>query len=291
MKKLYTVFFSVLLFSASTFGQIEDRLSYLLDSDVKQYVQPFVNSVSTALNSSMYHSASVSDLVGFSIGFQGMFVFVPDDQLRFTPTGLPAGYSADHNTATIFGGDGAYYNGPYGYITYPSGLEDVKNIPMIIPQIGISVLGTEALFRYFPKIDVGETNLGYFGIGIKHEISRYFPMLPLDIAAQVFYSKLEVEKYMTSKNLSINLIASKTFAILCVYGGLQIESSTMDLTYTFTDPNNIGIGERDINLSIDGDNSFRFTAGFALELGFFVLNADYGLGNQSVVNGGFSFEF
>jgi hypothetical protein len=147
------------------------------------------------------------------------------------------------------------------------------------------------MIRYFPKIDMGGTQLGYWGVGVKHSASRYLPKLPLDLAAQVFYSKLEITDIMSSKNLSINFIASKKFAIITAYGGIQIESSSMDLTYKFTDPNGVVGGEKDVSLSLDGDNSFRFTAGAALSLGFFVLNVDYSLGNQSVLNGGFSFEF
>ena len=57
-----------------------------------------------------------------------------------------------------------YYAGPDGYITLPPGL-DVTSVPMVMPQIGISFMGTEALFRYVPKIDVGGKDLSLFGLG------------------------------------------------------------------------------------------------------------------------------
>ncbi len=289
MKKLFTAFFSLIIIQASVFGQFDDRLDYLTDKEVGKFIQPFVNYVGTSLNSGMYHSASVSDVFGFTFGFQGMLIFIPEDQKTFTPALDKEGYTADKPTATIFGKEGAYYSGPEGYIVFPGGL-DLNNVPMFVPQIGISTFGTELLVRFIPKISLGENELGYWGVGVKHSISRYFP-LPLDVAAQVFYSKLEVTDIMTSKNLSINLLASKNFALVCLYGGIQIESSSMNLKYTFKDPSGLYGGERKIELDIDGENTFRFTVGAALELGFIVLNADYSIGNQSVINGGLSFEF
>lgn len=294
MKKLLTFCALFTLTANLSFAQLEDRLAALTEANVKMYAQPFATAFGTAMNSGGYHSANVSDLFGFSISFQGMYILVPDDQLTYSPV-LPANYSTKPS-ATIFGDKGAAYAGPDGYITTPPGL-DLKQVPMTLPQITVSLLGTEVLLRYLPEIELGNggEKLSFLGIGAKHSISRYIPLIPIDIAVQVLYNKFEITKLMESKNLAFNAHASKTFGILTPYFGLQYESSSLDLEYKIEpDPNSgdpvIRAG-REIKTSIDGDNSFRTTLGAALGLGFFVLNADVNLGSMTTFSGGISFEF
>jgi hypothetical protein len=107
----------------------------------------FATAFGTAMNSAGYHSASISDLFGFSISFQGMYIMIPDDQLTFTPV-LPTGYVSNKSTATIFGNKGGAYAGPDGYITLPPGL-DVTTVPMVMPQIGLSFMGTEVFLDMY----------------------------------------------------------------------------------------------------------------------------------------------
>ncbi len=293
MKKTLTFFVLFILASGISYSQWEDRFNSIAEGNSKLYAQPFATAFGTAMNSAAYHSADVSDLFGFSISFQGMYILIPDDQLTFTPT-LPAGYVSNKSTATIFGTKGGAYAGPDGYVTLPPGL-DVTTVPMVMPQIGISLLGTEALFRYVPKIDVGGKDLSLFGIGIKHSVSRYIPLIPVDVAIQILYSTFEVTDLIDVKNLAFNAHASKTFGILTPYFGLQYESTSLDLTYEIKgDPLS---GDPDlrtdkkVSLSLDGDNSFRATLGASLKLAVIVLNADVSLGSQTVFGGGLSFEF
>lgn len=293
MKNILTLLTLFALTTTLTFGQWEDRFQKIAETNVKQYTQPFATAFGTAMNSGGFHSADISDLFGFSISFQGMYIMVPDDQLTFTPT-LPDGYVANKPTATIFGSKGAAYAGPDGYVTLPPGL-DVNKIPMAMPQIGLSFMGTEALFRYIPDIDVGGKKLGLLGIGVKHSISRYIPLLPVDIAAQILYSTFKITDLMDVKNLAFNAHASKTFGIIAPYVGLQYESTKMDLTYEIKgDPLSGDPSlrqDRKVSLSLDGDNSLRATVGAALKLAVIVLNADVSFGSQTVLGGGLSFEF
>ena len=293
MKKTLTFFVLFLLSSNLSFSQWEDRFQKIAETNVKQYTQPFATAFGTAMNSGGFHSASISDLFGFSISFQGMYIMVPDDQLTFKPT-LPEGYVSDKPTATIFGNKGAAYAGPEGYITMPPGI-DVNKIPMAMPQIGLSFMGTEALFRYIPDIDVGGKKLGLFGLGIKHSFSRYIPLVPVDFAVQVLYSTFKITDLMDVKNLAFNAHASKSFGIIEPYVGLQFESTKMDLKYDIKgDPLSGDPSlrqDRKVNLSLDGDNSFRATLGAALKLAVIVLNADVSFGSQTVLGGGLSFEF
>ncbi len=291
-KTAFAVLF-MLIFSLQISAQLEDRFSYLLEKDFTEYAKPAVTSLGVGLNSAGYHDAYVSKLFGFSVGVRAMFIFVPDDQLTFTPAGLPEGYSAGKETATIWGDKGAVYAGPLGYITYPGGL-NVSTVPLAYPQAAVSFMGTELMVRYLPDIDLGDSgeSLSLFGFGIKHSISQYIPLLPVNIAVQFMYNKLSVSNVMESKNIAFNVHASKSFGLLTLYGGLQYETSSIDFTYVFEDPNNVSsLDGQEIKASIDGDNNFRMTVGATFSAAFFVINADYSLGSQSIVTTGISFEF
>ena len=294
MKKLLTFLVLFILCSSGAFSQVEDRFAALTQKNVELYALPFATAFRTAMNSGGYHSASVADWFGFSISFQGMYMLIPDDDLTFTPS-LPDGYTAGP-TATIFGDKGSAYAGPAGYITTPPGV-NVSAMPMALPQISLSFMGTEVMFRYLPEIELGNKGekLSLFGIGAKHSISRYIPLIPIDVAVQVLYSKLEITNLVESKNLAFNAHASKTFGILTPYFGLQFESSSLDLTYEINgDPLSGDPAlqvDKKVSVSLDGDNSFRATLGAALKLAIFVLNADVNLGSLTTFTGGLSFEF
>lgn len=294
MKKLFTFFVLFLIGSSSILSQVEDRFAALTEANVKLYATPFATAFGTAMNSGGYHSASISDLFGFSISFQGMYMLIPDDDLTFNPV-LPDGYKTGP-TATIFGNKGAAYAGPAGYITTPPGI-DVSAMPMAMPQISASFMGTEILLRYLPEIEISSTGdkISMLGLGARHSISRYIPLIPVDVAVQILYNKLEITNLLESKNLAFNAHASKTFGVLTPYFGLQYESSTLDLSYTIKgDPASGDPGlqtDRKVSVSLDGDNSFRTTLGAALKLAIFVLNADLNVGSQTTFTGGLSFEF
>jgi hypothetical protein len=155
-------------------------------------------------------------------------------------------------------------------------------------------MGTELMLRYLPSISLSDDEeLSMFGIGLKHGISRYIPLSPVDISVQFLYNTLEITGVMDISAFAFNAHASKSFSLFTLYGGLQYESSTFDLQYTFTDPSNLDPIKKgtEIKVSIDGDNNFRGTLGGSLKLAVIVLNIDYSLGTQSVLSGGLTFEF
>src|SRR4030067_909300 len=201
-----------------------------------------------------------------------MLILIPEDDQTFTPN-LP-GYIpvGNQETATIYGNEGAAYYGPGGYIVYPPGI-DRSSLPVVLPQISGSFMGTEVMLRYLPSISLSnEEELSMFGIGLKHSISRYIPLSPVDIAVQFLYNHLEITGVMDISAIAFNGHASRSFGLFTLYGGLQYESSTFDLEYTFTDPSNLDPlkkGEK-IKVSIDGDNNFRGTLGGALKLAVIV---------------------
>jgi len=137
---------------------------------------------------------------------------------------------------------------------------------------------------------------------LKHNISQWFQELPVDIALQILYNNFSLEndsedetEYIKfdSKNFAVNVHASKTFQeMFVVYGGLQYESSTMDVGYFFKDPNELYPSIKDTrqNTSVDGDNVFRFTAGGAIKLLPVVFNADFNITSIFTITGGISLQ-
>jgi hypothetical protein len=292
MKKIFTL---VIAFSLSIpgFAQLEDRFGFLNQSEVEKYVQPLGTSLGMAFNSASYYSAKVPDLFGFSISFRGMFIIIPDADKTFTPEIDVPGYSTETPTATVYGGEGTAYYGPDGYIPYPPGI-DRSTLPFALPQVSVSLMGTEVMLRYLPSIQLGdEEDLSMFGFGIKHNISRYIPLVPVDIAVQFLYNNLEVTNVMNLTAYAFNAHASKTFGVFTAYGGLQYETSSFDIEYTYTDPSglNPNLNGTKIKADIEGDNNFRFTFGGALKLAVIVINADLGIGSQLVASSGLTFEF
>ncbi len=295
MKKLILLFALLLFISQSIYSQIDDRINQFGQKNIESFVKPLGTTLGTALNTGTYYTADYPTLFGFSIGFRGMLVLIPSSEKTFIPV-LPRGYTASSPSATIYGAKdgGAAYGGANGYVTYPGGL-GVSNIPVIFPQITGSLLGTEVLIRFVPDIKIKNQTLSFFGIGLSHSISRYIPLLPIDIAVQILYSKISLSGLFDVKDYAVNAHVSKTLGIFTAYGGVQYENTNVNISYTLKgDPNSGDPAlrqDRTISASFTGDNHVRLTLGGALKLGFFLINADYSLITQPVISGGFSFVF
>jgi hypothetical protein len=283
MKKVLATIL-LLFFTIQLQAQFEDRFNELSEDLQKGYSTPFATWTGTYLNSGGYYSASVSKLFGFKLSLIGMMIFIPEDQQTFK---LDDGTE----TATFFGEKGAAVPGAQGYLVYPPGVNQ-SSVPMVMPQIAVSTLGTELMLRYIPTLDIEDVSFDLLGIGVKHSISQYIPLVPVDIAVQIMYNKFSLEGpelLISTSNLAFNAHASRSFGLVTLYGGLQYESTTLDLEYTFKDANT-GLSD-EVKASIDGENGVRLTLGAALRLAVFVLNADINIGSQTAVIAGLNFEF
>ena len=298
---LSAVLLSVLLFSSPSFSQIGININSLQPTDAEKFVQPLSSWFGAYYNSGGYYDADVPEVFGFKFGLIGMWSVVPDDQKTFQPD-PPDNVIGDVDpTATVFGNKGSYYLSSNGFYTYPTGLA-LNAVPSAIYQFSGSMFNTELMVRFFPKVKFGDARVGFLGFGLKHEISSHFPQIPLDIAVQILINNFDFEfddadpvnyTKIKSSNFAFNVHASKSFSLLTVYGGLQYESSSMDFSYYFEDNNNSypGLGNKIHNLSVDGDNNFRFTLGGALKLGVFVINGDVNFTKFTTYTTGLSLDF
>lgn len=286
MKKVIFLFL-ILTFTLKVNAQL-DEVTDLTKEDMIQYANPIATSVGTWLNSGSYHSASVSKLFGFKFSLLGMAMLIPDDQLTFK---LKNGTE----TATVYGDKGAAVPGTQGYVVYPPGFNQTK-IPAVMPQIALSTLGSEVMVRFFPKTTFDSTSVNLLGVAVKHSISQYIPLCPVDIAVQAMYNTIGMNHAkdfeLSTKNWAFNAHVSKSFGLFLVYGGFQYESSEMNIDYIYSG-NELGglLQDEEISVNMKGDNKMRMTVGAALRLAFFVINADASLGAQNVFVTGINFEF
>ncbi|HCN04518.1 MAG TPA: hypothetical protein DIS79_02775 [Bacteroidetes bacterium] len=139
------------------------------------------------------------------------------------------------------------------YLTLPPGA-DMSTLIAAVPQIELgSFLGTEILIRAIPPVEF-DANVGdfsFWGLGLKHSISQYFPERWFDLAVQGVYqgtsltntvgftgSKLEANARIFSGNIH----ASKRFGdYLDVFSGFSYERIDVVSTYTYVLPQEVQI--------------------------------------------------
>lgn len=190
------------------------------------------------------------------------------------------------------------FEGPPGL-----GMEDEvgKNFsPVPIAQLGFGLpLNTEIKIRFVPNLSLdGDGHFKMWGLGVMHDIKQHIPgikLLPLDLAAFAGFTRMDMvyrpepsedvagenqrsELSMTAT--TIQVLASKKFSILTLYGGLgyNIAKSKLALKGSY-DINDDGdfydiseVDPFDFSYSASGP---RATAGFRLKLAVVTLHADY----------------
>lgn len=94
---------------------------------------------------------------------------------------------------------------------------------------------------------------------------------------------------MNTSAFAANLEVSKPFAIVTIYGGFQIESSSVDINYNYLPEANQDVPNPKpipILFSMNGKNKFREILGVSSGLGALTINAYYNIGLINVVSTG-----
>jgi hypothetical protein len=302
MKKGVLFIVIIICFMISTSrAQVGLGIFGLAPDDAANYSQPMATFLGTYFNSGAYYTAEYPETFQFKFSIVGMYTFVPEAQTTFTPNPGVQGYSSSGSTATFVGGDGTYQIGPGGFLAYPGGF-NVSSVPSAIYQFAGGIYGTEVMLRFFPSVTFSDVKSGFWGLGLTYQFSRLFQSIPLDLAVQVLYNSFSLEYVgddptsyidMGSSNFAINVHGSKTFSgMFIVYGGLQYENSSMDLTYYFRDPNDLypSIADTNQDTSVDGENNFRFTAGGAIQVLPVVFNLDFNITSMFTITGGITLQ-
>jgi len=267
----------------------QDAIKQLSSDKVTGYLQPFVNGMGANLNSGFFNTARIEETgLHMQLRFVAMGTLLGDAEKTYgalPPQPFP---QANVQTATLFGGAGATVDGPSELqYQFQSGEVNTSMIPLGAPELTIgNVFGTQASVRYVPIGPIGDfPKTTLFGIGVRHSISRYLPEFPADLAAGISYDKVTVGDIIDAHGLGFGAQISKSFSMLTVYGGLQYESSSLTVNYTYTG----STPHSAVSLDIDGENKFRATGGLTLDLVILRLNADINFGKVTAVSGGVGF--
>ena len=228
---------------ASAQTTVEDALKQLSSDNGKGYMQPIADLFGANMMAGSYHSAAIPK-AGFNIAFDIVVMggLVGDDQKSYDGI-LPTGFNpAKVKAPTIFGGKGPLVTDQATGLSYrfPDGIINTSLFPFIVPQLTIgSFMGTEVFARYVFIPKLGEDALPattLWGAGIRHNISQWFGVLPVDLAVGFFYTKFTSGDLIDYTGTQIGAQASKSFKLVTLYGGLAWEQSTMNLKYTSTAP-------------------------------------------------------
>jgi len=265
--------------------EIETLVSKYTGKNGEAYLQPLADATGAIFNTGFYHSAKLKSN-GFQLylGVVTTAAFIPEKNKTFTAT--TDGFFSPEQSAeapTVFGpAQSVEVEGDGGTVyVFPAGL-NVKMVPFAIPQLSVgSVFGTDATVRFFTyqlEDDLGKIDL--LSIGIRHSVSQYVPLLPVDLAAGFYYTSFGIGDFIKSNSWIISAQASKRISIFTFYGGLGFENTSLDIDY-HNDEEDI-----DVVFNMKGGNSIRLTAGLTFNLGPVKLNVDYNLASQSVLSAG-----
>jgi hypothetical protein len=314
------------LFSLTSTAQedLGKQLSRVAGQNAVNYFSPVLSAWGADLNSGLYHSADLHDILGFDIGVKVGAVMVKDedrvfdlvlpDQMSFSYGGsrytLNAGIDYDKVTA----GAPTALGDPIGkavtvrstsalvplrgqtIFTSPRGY-DMKIAPLLMPQASVGLpFGLEVIGRFVPNTtlanDAGKVN--FIGFGIRHSIDQYIPLCPIDIGIHFVTQKLTIsdmndQKIIGASGIAYGIEVSKSLVLFTVYGGYQIERSEWDVESYTPDPSLtqfVGTPLKIDGLHIDGKNVSRTHVGVRLLLAFINIHADYSFATQPVIAAG-----
>jgi hypothetical protein len=262
-------------------AQIEANLGALSGDNAKGYLQPLQDALSGTMNSAIFQSGNVPKVgFGLQLGVKLMGVTFADEDKIYTPTN-PPGYSTVEASTVVGSETSVASTGPGGATIYHPGGFALDEFALAVPQLTIgSVAGTRAVVRYI-ALDLGDAELGdfsLFGIGAQHSISQYFAVLPIDLAAGVFYQSFQVGKddLVKVSALAFHVMGSKKFGMLEPYVGVGFDNLSMEANYTNTQSG------QSVNVDFDSATDLHLTGGVSLVLPVVRLHAE---GNIAATNG------
>ncbi len=270
---------------------LEDNLSSLEDAQVQGYLGPFVDGLSTSVNTGIFRSASIPTTgFGLTVDLRAAYISFGDDERVYTAE--TPGYETVE-APTVVGDEGAvtasHESVPGLEFYYPGGF-DMKNFGVAVPQLTVgNVAGTRAILRYVPEIEFSDEDIGsfeMFGIGGQHSISQYLPALPVDVAVGLMYQSFKLgDSLLDAKALAANVMGSKRYGhtvSIEPYVGLGIDSFAMDVEYETGD-------DETTKVEFDRDNDFHLTLGASINLPGVKLNGEFNKAAVTGFAGGISF--
>jgi len=304
MKKII-LSISILLFGFQLKSQqitiSEDDASNFLEA----YFSPIGESFGAGLNNGWYNTAKPHKLGGFDITLTLNAVSVPNEIQHFDPNTIPNFSSNETITPTILGSnEGAtiIYRGDDEFTMPDQGIFKINLIPVPMINAGIGLIKqTELDFRYLPTYNfdmgfVGKGSVGLWGIGAKHDLLQYIPIvgdaIPMSLSIQAGHTRFNTSFSVVDPNSSvnqdvsldinattINLIASKKLLMLTAYAGVGYNSSVTKFSSetsfnvgTSTNPATMNIP---LEIKFESQNEMRANIGLRFNLAIIALQANH----------------
>lgn len=328
-----------------SYAQNEDDLIRFMQSGqedgsklVTAYISPIVEGFSYALNGGWFHTAKPHKLGGFDINLSVTAVSIPRSRDFFNPDelGLSSNYlgftntSNNNNLAPTIIGPKDYTEYQYDVdgntvtISGPQGLgirKTLKIAPVGLPmaQVGIGLIkGTDIMFRYVPKTNIGSTDLNLFGFAVRHDIKQHIPgikMLPFDLSVMAGYTSfkgvtnmsgiatefpsatpgLRQESVYKFNAFLFEALISKKLAFVTFYGGLGFNGintkANINGSYTFFSGQPYEYELINPYAATFKNNSMRLDAGVRLNLLAFYLYGNYSVQEFQAFTFGLGFTF
>jgi hypothetical protein len=293
MKKLLTLF-AVFCFGFSAMAQTEIQDGKSL---IEAYISPLGNSLGAALNNGWYNTAKPHHLGGFDFTITANLVLVPADAKTFniSESNSNGRTFRGGNTATILGdksGGTATFNGTD--FDMPKGL-NISMLPVPMLQAGVGLIkNTEIDIRFMPEIEMKGVSTGLFGIGVKHDILQWLPIvdkIPVDISIQAGYTKLSskfeindpsntIDPPQANLDVSattINLLVSKKLLMFTPYLGVGYNSTkttfNVDGKYDIA---GLPLDVQDLTeFEFESNNNLRANIGFRFQIAVLAIQANY----------------
>jgi hypothetical protein len=330
------LFVCFLVGNMATAQDLQEQLSKLGHDAAVSYISPILSGWGNDLNSGIYYSADLHDVLGFDVGVKVASSHITDADKTFQipeitvrPSDLGfTGYSSAYrvkltganftsqtantavgakdetpittkaSTATVYDASGnsvGTINVPAGrtILTLPGGFDPgALGVPLMMPQLNLGLpFGIELMARYVPTIKAGDYGkFNYMGFGVRYDIDQWIPLCPVDIAVHFMTQKLNFkstndEDIFNGKATAYGVEVSKKLFILTLYGGFQLENSTLTLNdFTGYDPiqGNIRIS----GFEVKGADKSRFTVGARVLLLFLNVHAEYSFATTPVLAAG-----
>lgn len=309
MKKIIFISLLLSLMVSITWAEsLTKKLENFGAENGEAYISPWVTAFGTSLNTGLYQSAKVLKPFLFGVNVNSMALFVPDEDKTFTLTsptidGINIWENEELESATCFGDKGATVTFKDDISRFldpnlPNGA-DMSIIPMFIPQVNMGLpFGNEIMVRGFPKVkiqkDVGD--FSFWGVGLKHSLDQYIPLVPIDLAVQAAYQQMSFADVIDINSFAANIHISKKLLMWTLYGGVGYENTNMEVkyqgvSYDVDDNGDIIIVPTEVTFDIEGENEYRATAGLRYSFLLAKVYADYTLSKYNVLNIGLGLSF
>lgn len=310
MKRIiYLTATALLLCSSMSTVEAQDDISNIFKAgvvDLNQvangYLKPAGNCFSAGLATNWYNTAAVHKLFGFDLTIGVGAIAAPQAERMFDLTGLtnlkPTITGTTQAPTLVGTGNGVelnlmqphfmadgttvnpLWNNGAGKITSfvtPAGLSQYVPTASVQFTIGLPFINDVSV-RYAPTVQSSGFEVSMFGIGIKHNLKQWLPIvkkLPIDVAVLFAYNKLDMKytlptedqitpeklvsgglgyipdatssDYSTqgasivAKAMIANLIISKKLAFVTPYLGFGVTKTNFDLTLNGNFPTLDGI--------------------------------------------------